>query len=226
MTSYTVQKGDTLYKIAKTHYGDGKQWNRIVAANPGVSRPRSKPARNCSCRNERRSAMMQAMPRPLPHIPRGPRRIRRALPDTQLLGVPRIAPDWEMGALRALMKPQDRSRILHRQALQVWPIDAAQRIEVARQAAVERLGYDPQLHLPIHGDYRLVVTVEVADLPRATAFAVLLSHALPGLWLVLGPLYLKDGRFFRRERGLKLHWSRRTTSTCLALRAAIRGAVQ
>ena len=34
---YTVQKGDTLFKIAKEHYGDGKQWSRIVAANPGLS---------------------------------------------------------------------------------------------------------------------------------------------------------------------------------------------
>ena len=36
-TTYTVQKGDTLYKIARDHYGDGKKWSRIVAANPGLS---------------------------------------------------------------------------------------------------------------------------------------------------------------------------------------------
>ena len=34
---YTVQKGDTLFHIAKEKYGDGKQWTRIVAANPGLS---------------------------------------------------------------------------------------------------------------------------------------------------------------------------------------------
>ena len=34
---YTVKKGDTLYHIAKDKYGDGKQWQRIAAANPGVS---------------------------------------------------------------------------------------------------------------------------------------------------------------------------------------------
>ncbi len=34
---YTVQKGDTLFKIAREHYGDGKQWNRIAAANPGLT---------------------------------------------------------------------------------------------------------------------------------------------------------------------------------------------
>ena len=36
-SSYTVQKGDTLYKIARERYGDAKQWQKIVAANPGLS---------------------------------------------------------------------------------------------------------------------------------------------------------------------------------------------
>ena len=36
-TTYTVQKGDTLYGIARQKYGDGKQWQKIAAANPGVS---------------------------------------------------------------------------------------------------------------------------------------------------------------------------------------------
>ena len=35
--SYTVKKGDTLYSIARARYGDGKQWNKIVSANPGLS---------------------------------------------------------------------------------------------------------------------------------------------------------------------------------------------
>ena len=34
---YTVQKGDTLWRIASTSYGDGKQWQRIASANPGLS---------------------------------------------------------------------------------------------------------------------------------------------------------------------------------------------
>jgi len=36
-SKYTIKKGDTLYHIAKDRYGDGKQWQKIVAANPGVS---------------------------------------------------------------------------------------------------------------------------------------------------------------------------------------------
>jgi nucleoid-associated protein YgaU len=34
---YTVKAGDTLYHIAKVQYGDGKQWQRIASANPGIT---------------------------------------------------------------------------------------------------------------------------------------------------------------------------------------------
>ena len=35
--SYTVKKGDTLFGIAKTHYGDGNKWQKIASANPGLT---------------------------------------------------------------------------------------------------------------------------------------------------------------------------------------------
>ncbi len=34
--SYTVKHGDTLYSIAKSRYGSGKEYTKIVAANPGL----------------------------------------------------------------------------------------------------------------------------------------------------------------------------------------------
>ena len=37
---YPVKRGDTLYSIARKSYGDGKQWQKIAAANPGL-RPES-----------------------------------------------------------------------------------------------------------------------------------------------------------------------------------------
>jgi nucleoid-associated protein YgaU len=36
-SSYTVKPGDTLWKIAATHYGDGKKWKQIAAANSGLT---------------------------------------------------------------------------------------------------------------------------------------------------------------------------------------------
>ena len=116
-----------------------------------------------------------------------------------------MSPEWELGALRALMKPQERGRILHRPAEQPWPPDAADRVEAARRAVVERLGYDPGPHLPEAGEYYLAADVAESDLPAARAFAVVLSRRLPGLWLVLDRLFVRDGRFYRRERGFKLN---------------------
>jgi len=33
---YTIKAGDTLYRIAATHYGTGRDWKKIVEANPGI----------------------------------------------------------------------------------------------------------------------------------------------------------------------------------------------
>ena len=35
-TTYTVQKGDSLWKIAKKFYGKGSEWSRIHEANKDV----------------------------------------------------------------------------------------------------------------------------------------------------------------------------------------------
>lgn len=37
--TYTVKKGDTLWGIAKTFYGNGAQYTKIVYANPGIKNP-------------------------------------------------------------------------------------------------------------------------------------------------------------------------------------------
>lgn len=58
----------------------------------------------------------------------------------------------------------------------------------------------PRLHFPTAGDYRFVVEAAAEQLEHAKALAVVLSKRLPGVWITLGTLYVRDGRFFRRKR--------------------------
>jgi len=40
--THTVQKGDTLWSIAKDYYGDGREYKKIVDANPGLDAAKMK----------------------------------------------------------------------------------------------------------------------------------------------------------------------------------------
>jgi 5'-nucleotidase len=35
-TTHVVAAGDTLWDLAKTYYGDAKQWHKLVAANRNI----------------------------------------------------------------------------------------------------------------------------------------------------------------------------------------------
>jgi len=36
-SKYTIKKGDSLWSIAKSHYGDGNKWKQIASANPKLN---------------------------------------------------------------------------------------------------------------------------------------------------------------------------------------------
>ena len=150
-----------------------------------------------------------SMPRPLPTTPHGPRRRRRADAGRRLvLACPRVSPDWELGALRVLMKPHDwtRGAIEHRSPAQAWPGESARAVvEAARDAVRERLGFDPPVHFPDGGDFFFVAELAEADLDAGRALALAVSRRLPGLWLTLDRLFVRDRRFYRRERGFKFN---------------------
>ena len=143
------------------------------------------------------------MPRPLPVLPKLARRPRRR-PDRLLLAFPRISPQWELGALGALMKPQLKDAISHQSATQPIPKKLREQVETALGIVDERLGYRPAVHWPESGDYVFAIEVSPADLVAAQALATVLSARLADVWLVLGRLFVREGRFFRRKRGYRL----------------------
>ena len=125
--------------------------------------------------------------------------------ETILLACPRVAPDWELGALRALMKPQTRGAIAHREAAQPWDGDVVLAIERSARDAGKRIGFVARLHFPVDGDYLLACQIDSAGCEEAKGFAVLASTRLPALWFVIGRVFVKGGKFYRRARGFKLH---------------------
>jgi hypothetical protein len=146
------------------------------------------------------------MRRPLPIIPRGPRRKRPQRP-TLLFACPRVSTEWELAALGALMKPKERTKgtLRHRRAEQPWPAEAEAALGAALTHIRERTGFDLPVHLPEAGDYRMIAQVPAANVEEAKGLAAVLSASLPDLWFVLDRLFVKDGTFYRRERGHKLN---------------------
>lgn len=146
------------------------------------------------------------MRRPLPLIPRGPRRKKLPPPGPVLMGIPKVAPDWELAAIAALIKPQTRGAIVHRKAAQPWPRDGNDKVIAGCKFASERLAVTALAQMPDRGEYHVVWAIAPGEIMAARALAVLLSRLLPGTWIVLDRLFVHDENFYRRQRrfGLRL----------------------
>jgi len=140
-----------------------------------------------------------------------------------VLACPRISPEWELSALQALIKPQLKGAILHRHGKQKWTRWEQRAVEKAAARLQERLGCKLVVHLPAAGDYHFVIDVADANSDETRAFAAVLSRALPDLWLVVGRLFVNNGRFFRRRYGYKLSL---VPATNVHLPRAIRSALK
>jgi hypothetical protein len=162
------------------------------------------------------------MKRPFPVQPRGPRRIGPRAP-TLLLACPKTAPDWELAAVQALIKPQLRDRIRYRCGRQAWEPENDATVRRTCTDIAAALGYEVDVHFPTSDEYHFLASVPRRSLDEAKALALLLSRRLPNLWLVLGRLFVRDGKFYRRELGYKLNLVRaRDVHLRRDIRAAIR----
>jgi len=141
--------------------------------------------------------------RPFPVNPRGPRK-KRVKREVLLLGCPRYSPQWELAALRALIKPQTRGAIEHTSPEQRWPSGGEAAVRRICPELAERLVLKLEPHFPGDGDYLMVLQLPGDRWGEALAVAKVLSTRLPGCWLTIGRVFVRDGRFFNRERGYKL----------------------
>ena len=139
------------------------------------------------------------MPRPLPTIPRGPKRAPfRDDADRVTLTCPALSPEYQFRAFVALVKPQFKPGVAHRSGRQALP-RAAKRVvlqgitkrgpHVASRTTV-RFDRDAADLLRIDFDPR--------DARHARAVAIDVSTRLPKLWFLLDGRLLNGGRFYRR----------------------------
>jgi uncharacterized membrane protein YciS (DUF1049 family) len=121
------------------------------------------------------------------------------------LACPKSDPQWELGALHTLMKPKPETKeaIRHRSSEQKWPADGSEIAREARDVVAEQLGVKFEMHHS-QGEYHLAVTVPRELFNEGLALGWLLSSRLPDLWFVYGRLFLRNGKFFRRQFGVKL----------------------
>ncbi|CAN5571919.1 hypothetical protein BH10PLA1_BH10PLA1_12210 [soil metagenome] len=121
-----------------------------------------------------------------------------------LLGLPRSSPQWELAALRALMKPQTRGAIEHTSPRQQLPRGAEAIVRRLCEVLAERLVIDLTPHFPDGGDYLIAMQLPGDRWAESLAVAKTLSANLPGCWLTIGRVFVRGGQFFNRERGYKL----------------------
>jgi hypothetical protein len=177
-------------------------------------------------RRDRKLLLRPAM-RPFPVNPRGPRRRASSRPKRHVFGCPRISPEWELDAFHALIKPRpERAALLKAEPHQAWPPRARAELDEVVRIVGQRLGYVPTVHADAKGDYHFLAEVPDADIPLARATAILLSQRLAATWFVVGRVFVRDGRFFRRERGYRLNLVEASNVHLpRAIRAALRGEI-
>ena len=138
------------------------------------------------------------MYRAIPSAARGP--LRHATPQRIALACPRVCPEWQLAALRALIKPQFKDAIRHRSSKQPWTRERQVTIAAAMRSVEAIFGGGIQSHFPRLGDFHFIAAFERDDAELAKTAAVLVSKQAPALWFTLGRWYVRDGKFFRRHR--------------------------
>src|SRR5687767_115940 len=157
---------------------------------------------------------------PMPQNPwTRPRWRKRTSGGPLAIEVPVASPQRQLHALRVTVKPHDwtRDAIRHRLAVdsrlgaeQSWRSEWAEVLAGAAAEAAQRLGFAVTVDLKPgsedpEGAHLAIRFPAGTPLTAARAVAAVCSSRLPDTWFRLDRLALLGGRFYRRERGYRLH---------------------
>jgi hypothetical protein len=104
--------------------------------------------------------------------------------------------------LAALIKPQFKASIMHRNSAQVWNNTCDEALNETARMIGQRIDFRPIIHRS-EGDYHFAFNFLYEQQAEAIAFARMLSMRLPGLWFTIDRYFVKAGVFYRRGRGYK-----------------------
>jgi hypothetical protein len=145
-----------------------------------------------------------------------------------LLACPRVSPEWELAVVDALMRPKviTKGKVEHRRGEQTWPEDAEARARRIVEEVGRRLDASFDIAYPPGGEYLLVGEAPGGYEEETKALAVALSAGFAEQWFVLGRLFVRGGRFYRRRFGYRMEVVRASdVHLPRALRARLKGLI-
>lgn len=144
---------------------------------------------------------------PLSPVPSLRSRRKRIAATTLLVGVPRVSPERELSVLQALMKPKAARRLQNQIDNGEQHCSAAEvdRLRSLAARATSAFGVDIELHIPPGGEFLALCLIAAEHDSIALALGLLMSHQLPGRWIVAGRYFLRDEMIHRREHGFRLN---------------------
>ena len=145
------------------------------------------------------------MPRPLPTIPRGPKRSTpRDGAGCITLTCPRVSPEYEFRAFAALVKPQLKRGVAHRSGRQALPRAARRVVREAVARLGPRVAARTEVWLDPHEADLLTIHFDSRDSRQARAMSIEFSSRFPMLWFLFDNRLLHGGRFYRRQGRYRL----------------------
>ena len=145
------------------------------------------------------------MSRPLPTIPRGPKRATpRDDADRITLTCPNVSPEYEFRAFAALVKPQLKRGVAHRTGRQALPRAARRVVREAVARLGPRVAARAEVRFDPHDATLLTIRFDPRDARRARAAALDISTRLAELWFLFDDRMLHGGRFYRRQGRYRL----------------------